>query len=246
MKYLMYILVVILGGSLLSAFFLLRRPAPSAEEIALVVNDRRITTGEYNNLGAARTNHSEDDVFYRETVIARELLIQEGKRIGIDQEEDFRRSIQRYYEQSLIKVLMDRQFATLKDEATQADIDRYLELYGSVVSFTLLHHLHEGDKALSPIRSESHKASFAELSSTLRTMLLPLSPGSASLPAWNGMDYESIRLDTVEPAAAPLPPPEDLAALRQEITEARKELRMNEWLAQLRKNAVIVIPPKKQ
>jgi hypothetical protein len=173
-------------------------------------------------------------------------LIQEGKRRGIDQEEDFRRSIQRYYEQSLIKVLMDRQYATLKEDASQADIERYLELYGSVVDFKVLHYMREGEAAeTQPIRSESHQVPFAEISSSLRAILLTLTPGTASAPAWNGLDYESVRLENLAPSPTPIPPPDDLAVVRQEITEARKELRMNEWLAQMRRNAVIVIPAKK-
>lgn len=247
MKYLAYILLIVLFCSAFSAYFLLRRPAVSQDEVALIINQRRISSAEYNDPSVGRLNHVADDNAYRETFIARELLIQEGKRRGIDQEEDFRRSIQRYYEQSLVKVLMDRQYATLQPEATSEDVARYLALRGTLVRFTVLRYSREEDVERGVLlSSESRQAVFEELSSTLRVSLATLSPGSSTVPAWDGLGYEALRLDAVEPGNAGDFPPPDLELVRQEIINTRRELRMNEWLTQLRRNAVITIPLRKQ
>ncbi len=62
------------------------------------------------------------------SLITKELLLQESQREGIDKEESFRESIQNFYEQSLIKLLIDRKFASLHVTVSDEDVNRYIAL----------------------------------------------------------------------------------------------------------------------
>ena len=48
--------------------------------------------------------------------------------MGIDQEEDFRHSIQNFYEQSLTKILLERKYDSFESNPSRQEIDRFLEL----------------------------------------------------------------------------------------------------------------------
>ena len=56
------------------------------------------------------------------SLINKELLIQEAQRLEINREESFRRSVENFYEQSLIKNLMDRKYADLKIKVSERDV----------------------------------------------------------------------------------------------------------------------------
>ena len=126
MKYLYYIIFAAVAVSVAAGYFLStpQTPPPGA---ALIINDRVITSDELNKCYASIRPDIKDRDDFINSVITRELLIQESQRIGIDKEEAFRRSIQDYYEQSLIKLLMDRKSAALNVSVSDDELDRYIK-----------------------------------------------------------------------------------------------------------------------
>ena len=90
-----------------------REPSDKSD-IVVRVNDRNITADEFRYaLGesykkgiAPLTEAAKGDLL--DQMIKKELLIQEAKRRNLDQDEDFRRTIETYWEQTLIRNLIDR------------------------------------------------------------------------------------------------------------------------------------------
>jgi hypothetical protein len=88
--------------------------ADDKSDIIVRVNDRNITADEFRYaLGesykkgiAPLTKAEKEDLL--DQMIKKELLIQEAKRRNLDQDEDFRRTIETYWEQALIRNLFDR------------------------------------------------------------------------------------------------------------------------------------------
>ncbi len=88
--------------------------ADDKSDIVVRVNDRNITADEFRYaLGesykkgiAPLTKAEKGDLL--DQMIKKELLIQEAKRRNLDQDEDFRRTIETYWEQTLIRNLLDQ------------------------------------------------------------------------------------------------------------------------------------------
>ena len=108
MRYIYYIIIILLGLSAIIGYEL-RGKLSSPKEAAIVVNGKTITVEEFSRVCSSKPTDSGDKNDFINSLITKELLIQESQREGIDREESFRRSIQNYYEQSLIKLLMDEE-----------------------------------------------------------------------------------------------------------------------------------------
>lgn len=88
--------------------------ADDKSDIVVRVNDRNITADEFRYaLGESYkkgieplTKAEKGDLL--DQMIKKELLIQEAKRCNLDQDEDFRRTIETYWEQTLIRNLLDQ------------------------------------------------------------------------------------------------------------------------------------------
>jgi hypothetical protein len=238
MKYLYFIAVIILASSLALAFQWLPffGANESAEEIALVVNDRAITSQEMaaaESLQPSREG-AESTV---DSVITRELLIQEAKRRGIDREDDFRTSIKDFYEQTLVKILLDRQEQVLHNKVSDEYVARYIQLLGTTVELTISR-LPGTD---SPEKSTEKKqtSKFADLSDDLRCRLAALKEGERTEPIPRGELSVVYRLDRIEPDPEVVAWPKELA--RRLLEDFQKRQSMNLWLNELRQKATIKV-----
>jgi len=123
-----------LAGLLISMAVALSHCAPQQEEPVLaLVNGRAITQLEFdvrwNELSEATRARYEKDGGKRrflDELITRELLMQEAKRQGLDQNDAIRDKAQRYKEQLILDELLKDRLRT-KVELTQAELDAYYE-----------------------------------------------------------------------------------------------------------------------
>jgi len=242
MKYLYYILAITICSSVFFAYFLFGGKQTSVDEPVLIVNDRTISKKEYGQPVADRMDKSETEGDYLESVITRELLIQEAKRQGIDKEEKFRQSIQSFYEQSLVKILMDRQYEKLKVDLSNKEIEEYRTWLKSGVTFTLLYYKSRTDQENNKtFKEEVLSGPYGEFSEPIRQQLFGLKPGEKRFLGQTGEVYQYIRLDKMEEL-----PKVDLqqtatSQLKTELVELKKEQMINQWLQQLREQAKIVV-----
>lgn len=123
------LLAVVIGGS-----FLLAGCSPPPEEgVLALVNGRQVTQtefdirwGELAEATRARYEKEGGKRLFLDELITRELLMQEARKLGLDQNDAIRDRTQRYREQLILdELLKDRIKA--KVELTQEELDAYYE-----------------------------------------------------------------------------------------------------------------------
>jgi len=81
-----------------------------SEKIAVKINDYTLTVDEFNELFTElKTDKDTPEVrkMFLDNLINRKLLLQEGQRLGLDKQKDFLKSIENFWEQALLKIIID-------------------------------------------------------------------------------------------------------------------------------------------
>lgn len=241
MKYLYYIVLAVVVVSVAAGYFLFVTQTPPTNA-ALIINDRVITTDELKRHYASLRPDIKDRDDFINSLITKELLIQESQKSGIDKGDAFRRSMQDYYEQSLIKLLMDRECACLNVSVSDDELDRYLMYLNKKILLSIFS-FEDLDKAKSGLyrRVEQKTSSFEDLSNEIKDQVVHLKKGEMSQPMKSGDGYISLRIDAINSLPSPAPSQEEREITRKVLIEAKKGKMMNDWLAGLRNKAKIKI-----
>ncbi len=238
MKYIYYIIFVALFLTALMAFpFHPLKQEPKAA--ALVINKHVITRDELEDLYMAKSPQVQDRAALVNALITKELMIQEAQREGIDKDPAFRKSIENFYEQSLIKLLLDRKFAGLHAEVSEGDVEHYLDLYKKLLHLTIW----SADDIQSAANGrftgmETRTLRCQDLSEEVRERVAALKEGESTKPIRTGAGCMVIRLDRTEPLSGVVTVP-DRQAVQLLLKEQKKRQEMDQWLADLRRNAAI-------
>lgn len=244
MRYFIAIACILLSVSLFTAYRLFLRQEAPAGAVALEINGRRIFQDEYLRLLDEAKKKSTGGEGFNEALITRELLIQEAQRQRLDQEETFRRSIQNFYEQSLIRLLTDRKMREMKAGVTDAEIAAYERLLPAALDLVRLSAVSAEAAAAGNFTGEERLTlPFADLAETVQLALLDLSPGMTSKPLADGKAFTVYRFEAMAPetgAAVPLPPREEI---RARLEKARLGAAMDQWLQELRRSARVAVHP---
>jgi len=223
--------------SVIPAFFIFQSPKPTAPPV-IKINNREISAGEYHRIYAARPNRIDNSQNFLDSVITRELLIQEAQRLKIDREESFRISLKKFYEQTLTKILLERQMAALAIEPTPAQLADYQRNQERQVEFRLFSVSSDGK--VMPGAGQLYQKPFRDLSTTYQLALLPLKVGETTPPFNLDGKLAAIRLENfTEPA--PTGALADTEQLRQTLTEAIQRKALDDWLQGLRQKARITV-----
>jgi hypothetical protein len=87
------------------------------DKAAIQINDYTMSAREFKDTFLDESADSEDTAGNRgaflENLIDRKLLLLEAERQGLSRQKDFLRSIQRFWEQSLLKLVIDNKFRTI-------------------------------------------------------------------------------------------------------------------------------------
>jgi hypothetical protein len=236
MKYIYYIVAMVFIAFALFIFQFFAGKPDTEKNPAIIINDRVITVDE---LAKIRQAHDETRLDFINTIITKELMIQEAQRSGIDREEAFRRSIQNFYEQSLVKTLMDRKFASLNITVTDEEVDRYYSMLDKKLDLTVSKAASSEDMKQGRVKDEKINISFGNLSGRMKSVVFSLKKGEKSLPFVSGSDHVSITLDNVQPGGIKSEMRKD--DLRRLIAEEKREQMITEWLEDLRKKAKIKV-----
>lgn len=240
LRYIYYIIGILLLISVLIGYALMPEPS-SKKRAALIINDKTVDTDEFEKLFSSQSASPLDRENFINSLITRELLIQESRKEGIDKEESFRRSIQNFYEQSLIKLLMDRKFASLCTSITDKELDRYISIMKRRVRLTIFSFKSLEDAAKgNPAGGEGKTLSLENLSGDLRAPVATLKVGETTGPIKTGGSYVVIRLDGVDASSVQQPEP-DREGMRKMLCDEEKEKMINDWIAELRKKASVKV-----
>ena len=148
---------------------------------ALSINDRIITIDELEKLFNARSFYTDTREEFINILITREILIQEAMHQEIDREEDFRRSVQHFFEHALIKTLLDRKYNSLPPDDSDKLVDRYVFLSSRIVHLSQLSYKPGKQRDENElINTKTITSPFEELSMDIRCQILPLKAGETT------------------------------------------------------------------
>lgn len=241
MRYIYYIIIILLGLSAIIGYELRSKHYP-LKDAALIINERVITIDEFNKLYSSQPPHLREKDDFINSLITKELLIQESQKEGIDKEEPFRKSIQNFYEQSLIKQLLDRKFASLQITISDNELNRCIgflnrKLHLTIFSFNNAEEAKKGNY----INGESKIVYFEDLSKDIRDIIVSHKEGEITEPMKTGEKYVVVRLDKIEKCSSRTLSSIEKESIKNMLIEGKKEKIINDWLADLRKNARIKI-----
>ena len=239
MRYIYYIVGIIVIFSGLAAYGIIN-PKVEISKPAVTINDRIITESELQEMMKTKPYYMTRDEFI-DSVITQQLLIQEAIRQEINKEEPFRKSVENYYEQSLIKILLDRKLNSLQVEATDKEIEEYQNLAQSRVMISKF-----GYKSLEEAQAgkeqtpQKIEADFVDISDELKFSILELKEGQMSKPVVSGMGVLVYRLDEIIPKEQGSGIREmDENRISDFIRDKKREVLMEMWTRDLKENAEI-------
>lgn len=242
MKYIYYILAIMIAFSGLAVYGLFDTRVKISKPF-LSVNDRIISEAEFESVLKRKPSYMTREQFI-ESVIDKQLLIQEAIRMKIHQEENFRSSVENFYEQSLIKILLDRKLDSLLVDVTNEEMAKYEELAQSKIFITKFIYptLKDLKEKINGTVQEM-ESDFVNLSDDLKFALLSLKNGESSKPKKKGMEGIVIyrlndirKIETAEPVKS-----EEFDVKRASllIQDKKKEQLLDEWAELIRESAKI-------
>lgn len=238
MRYLFYILfIIILAWAGIWGYDQISHPAAAGEK-ALSVNDRVITVDELQKRLSRTPYAALDRQGFMEDLITRQILIQEAMKEGIHQEEAFRNAITDYFEQSLVKTLVDRKMASLRPQVAESRLDALQRLGALHYDLSLFRFATEEQAARGPLENpEQVAAPFLDLPLPLRNAVESLEKGSLSPALPGGGGYFRVRVDETRPLTEQEGPAPSRETLRQGMEKEQRQQIFDQWLSDLRAQA---------
>jgi len=241
MKYIYYIIAIMIVFSGLAAFGLFNTSVEISKPF-LSINDRIISRDEFDKMLHAKTSHAMSREQFIESVIDKQLLIQEAIKMDINKEESFRQSVENFYEQSLIKILLDRKWDSLVVDVTNDEIAKYETLIQTRLFFTRMIYpsLKDAEKRTNET-IEKFEADFINLSDDLKFMVLNLNIGESSKLKKTNLGIFVYMLDDIQKK-------EDYSDKKEEfdikrvslfIQDKKKEQLLEQWTDAIRQTAEI-------
>ncbi len=254
MKYIYAVAGLILIALGISGITFFKTVPPASKELARV-NKRIITVDEFNRFleeSGKVPPSSPDKRAVLDDLLTRELLIQEAKRRGLDLSEPFRRSIQNYYEQTLLKSLVQDRMSEIQAPISEAEIAEYYKNMGKTyeLSIAIFPTEAQADEAIRdfPARTaQKRRLRMEEIPPELLESLAALRVGEVSkkpVPCAKGFictrGFFVFRLAgfTAEPVA-PLATVHD--EVRRALEARKKSAEMEKWLEGLKMKARITV-----
>lgn len=243
MRYLIIIFVIVAVVTLAAFYsYLTGKPQPF-QDVALEVNGHPLSQKQVDDQAAKQGYHGMERGEKVASMVSREILLQEAQRQGIDRESSFREALKQYYEQSLIKVMMDRKVASVTVTVDERDVDRYVAGFGKI--YTFIETPVEQGKVVTA-REKSHTLPFEGLSDSLRIMLTSLEPGQQITQYETGTEVSNIRLEKVEFNTTPVPPKFDRARIKEQLTNYKTGREVDLWMHGLYEKASVVVYDKEK
>lgn len=244
MKYLFIILTIILAITAATIVFIWPDQPKEKKDILVTINGHDISRTDMQEEGRTGSHHGSGSDFI-DSVITKQLLIEEAQKLSIDKEPSFRKELKEYYEQSLIKVLMERENTSLQVQVSDKDVDNYLNSFGKTYTFMRL-------KTMEPPSVESlkkqgmvHSARFEDLSENLQLVIASLKPGKMAMEFETGNENYAVLLDKIE-GSTERPVSIDPIKVRKTLAEHKRRQQINNWINDLRKKASVTIHKQKE
>ncbi|MBA3014589.1 MAG: hypothetical protein FP815_06495 [Desulfobulbaceae bacterium] len=245
MRYLITILLIILTSTV--GILWLQKPVQRVtKDDVISVNKRQITRAELSPLLKEKQLDDQDIPEIIDTVITRELLIQEAKRRDIDKEEPFRKSLKSFYEQSLIKTLIDHEAQSFTYTPSSKEITTYQQLLHKKVDISLVPVSQtESTAKKNNAEKEELQVLFAELTSPLQMAILSLKIGKKPRELSYTDGNYTLLINNISDAeqSSTISLSEDDA--KKSIISFKRDEYLKDWLEKLKEKADITIDKDK-
>ena len=241
MKYIITILVIICAATTATLYFVWPEKAMDTTNVAVTVNGHNLAKTSVEAVGTRSGYHAEEYADLLDSAITRELLIQEAQRQDLDEEESFRVSLKTFYEESLIKTLMDREYAKPTGEITDAEVDIYLSYFGKTVMFSRFSVADNKIQDPADGTVSQNEVLFDDLADPMKILLSSLKLGEHAIKYDTGNEQYAIRLEKVGEAAInkiTLPARE---RVKKMLEGYKQQQQIDNWLYELRNKASITI-----
>lgn len=245
----------------------------SAEERQIVarINNYRMSVADFKNgvgfVLASKYLYVEPNEVKGELLdelITRNVLLQEAQREGLDKERAFMKEIERYWEQSLLKLLLKMRAEELSRIIFVEDseiIDEYGRMKRKIFAQLVILNSQKAAEKLSSASIDKFDAVkdtvkekivsqqppewriLGDLPQYLEEPLFSLGAGRISYPIKCGNNWAVIKI--LKDESAGIEPFKNMAfAIRKSILKRKKEQALEEWIEGLRKNVFIKINKK--
>lgn len=240
MRYIYYMTALIMIFTVGVLAYGYKSSSKPPDDPAIIINNKILTKGDLIKMESAMT--ARDGIL--DSLIDRELLIQEAVRQGIQKEDAFRSSVKNFYEQSLIKTLIARKMIDINNTTVNdAEIIDYSNFLNGNLRLSIL---------TAKTRAEAEAGKFSgsadmaikgsDLSETVRGILIGLKEGQTSKIVIVSGTPTAYRINKITKIGeTETLSYSDKKALGEALLELKKERLLNEWLAGLRKDADIRI-----
>jgi len=169
-------------------------------EGSLVVNQRIFPPQELEERLQTTSYHYDSDSEQLTTLIYRELLLQEAKHLKIDTESSFLHSMRDFYEQSMIKTLLDRQYSLKTHQPNASQVAACQPLLTRVFNLKEIEYPdHAAALANTSGHTESYNLPYLELPEDIRSSLYNLKGSELSAPVHAGSIWVRLQLIDITP-----------------------------------------------
>ena len=244
MKYLFILLTIVLAISAATFFFVRPEQPQQKKDILVTINGHDISRSDIREEGRTGSHHESNSDFL-DSVISKQLLIEEAQKLNIDKEPSFRKELKEYYEQSLIKVLVERKNTSIQVQVSDQEVDNYLNSFGMTYSFMLLKTPEPPSVDTLKKKGRLHSARFEDLSENLRLALYTLKPGEMAMEFETGNENTAILLEKIE-GTVEKKATIDRDKIRNTLEEHKRRQQINNWINNLRKKASVTIHKQKE
>lgn len=241
MKYIIYIIFIACLATL--SFLYSSNTTVEKADSAVWVDGRSISNQEIERLKLRSPSLFTESTSLPDSLIMREVLINEALRQKVDQEEAFRHRIKTFYEQSLVKILVERKMESIQYEPSMEESQAYTNLLGRRIAIELI----PLDGSGTPLadKTEHLAGPFLDFSAAIRMELLFLKPGEQSRPLDLFGQKHLLMVKEIgekDPQFINNNPERDRTVIR----EYRREALFAQWQETLMKQAKIVVAPKEE
>jgi len=246
MRYLITVLFIVVAST--AGILWLHKPVCHIPQDDIIsVNKRQITRAELTPLLKGKQLDELDMLGIIDTVITRELLIQEARRRNIDQEEPFRKSLKSFYEQSLIKNLIDQESKSFTYTPLPEEIATYRQLLNKKVDVSLVP-IPKTESAVEQNlkeKQEELRVLFKELTPPLQMAILSLQIGQQPRQLSYANGKYDLRVNSLSDAEMSSPNILSEDEAKKAITSFRRDEYLKNWLEELENKADIKIEKDK-
>ena len=198
-----------------------------------------------------------------EELITKEVLLQEAQRLNLDKQKSFMKEIEGYWEQALMKSLINRklkEFSGLVQVSDQDILEGYSRLKRRVSAELIIFNDQSDAVKLSKATAGFDQAKqslgtriawespedwydYNELPQKLENVLFSMNPGQVSLPIEYNNSWVVIR--AVNEETQPVAALEELKPrIIKDVIRKKKELLLDNWISGLRKKANVKVYPE--